>query len=485
MTETTSRPSVGDSRTDGEDPRPGAGDDPRPATGDGFRPGIGDDPRPGIGDDPRLGAGDDARPGAGVAGAQIGASDPMAKTDDPPSGLSDIRRDPSGTPPEGRWGVPNGVAPARRSPPYWVVWLLVAVLVLGALSWFAQNRMAKLERDFARRVQVLDTRGAQRDEQVRLAQDLVRDSQARVTLLEAKVAESVGQQAQLRQLYNEMARSRGDLMLADVENSIILASQQLQMTGSIQGALLALQDADQALARSNQPALIGLRRLLARDMERLKALPVADFPTLVARLDAVIAAVDQLPMLSEVQTFGPARASASQPVRPGTITVTSGAAQSAAPIAAPADAPPAAPGGFPGLATLRDLSDRMTRTGRQGWDALVAEFRQLVRVQRVDQADALLLAPDQRYFARENLRLLLMHARLSLLARNEALVRNDLARATQAVERYFDRESRTVASTLVTLRQLQSARLAVELPSLSDSIGAVRAARAASDASGR
>jgi uroporphyrin-III C-methyltransferase len=346
--------------------------------------------------------------------------------------------------------------PARSRPPYWIAWLALAVLVVVAATWLAQNRFARFERDLVRRVQAVEVKEQQRDEQVRLSQDLLRDAQGKVSVLEAKLSDSVGQLAQLRQLYDEMARSRGDLMLADVESSIMIAAQQLQLSGNVQGALLAMQDAEQLLARSDQPALIGLRRIVARDAERLKEVPQADLPAAVARLDAVLAAIDQMPLLADVSAAEPAA-----PARP----------------AAPPK--PAEETGFLGL------SNRMARTGQQGWDAFVTELRQLVRVQRVDQPESLLLAPDQRYFARENLRLTLLNARLNLLARNEALLRSDLGRAVQFVERYFDGQNRTVGSALVTLRQLQSARLTVELPSLSESVRAVRAARAASDTAKR
>jgi uncharacterized protein HemX len=148
----------------------------------------------------------------------------------------------------------------------------------------------------------------------------------------------------------------------------------------------------------------------------------------------------------------------------------------------PVDPSPAALRGEAPPDGLRGLPQRVARTGLQGWDAFVAELRQLVRVQRLDQPDALLLSPDQRFFARENLRLQLLNARLNLLARNESLFRADLARATRAIERWFDPQQRVTASAIASLAQLQGAPLSIELPSLAESIGAVRAARAASDA---
>jgi uroporphyrin-3 C-methyltransferase/uroporphyrinogen III methyltransferase/synthase len=327
---------------------------------------------------------------------------------------------------------------------------VASLLALGAAAWFGQERIGRVERDMVRRLQEAEIREQQLEQQSRLLGDTVRDQQAKAALLEAKLAESLGQQAQLRQLYDQMARSRGELMLADVESSIMIAAQQLQLGGNVQSALLALQDAEQVLARSNQPSMIGLRRVLARDIERLKAIPLADFAAAVSRLDALASVVDRLPMVSDATRSAPAK-------------------------------PPAEPETPSSSGLLLGLPQRVMRTGALGWDAFIAEMRQLVRVQRVDQPDALLLSPDQRFFARENLRLQLLNSRLNLPARNQSLFRADIARALESLDRWFDGSQASVVAASNSLKQLQAAPLTLEMPSLAETIAAVRAARAAGE----
>jgi uncharacterized protein HemX len=335
---------------------------------------------------------------------------------------------------------------AARGVPWWMV--AAAAAIAAVALWWAGERTGRVERDLSRRVQDVERAGELAGAQLRAVSDALRDAQARAALLEAKLADLLGQQAQLRQLYDEIARNRGDLVLADVENSIMIAAQQLQLAGNVPAALAALQDAEQLLARSSQGPLIGLRRVLVRDIERLKALPLADFAAAVNRLDAVIGSVDQLPLLAEVHApaAGSGASAASGPGADGT-----------------------------------GLRERVARTGQQGFDGFLAELRRLFRVQRVDRPEALLLAPEQRYFVREHLRLMLLNARLNLLARSEALFRADLGRAIAVLERWFDTGSRPVAAAAGTLRQLQSAPLTIEAPSLSEAVSAVRAARAAAD----
>ena len=102
------------------------------------------------------------------------------------------------------------------------------------------------------------------------------------------------------------------------------------------------------------------------------------------------------------------------------------------------------------------------------------DVRQLVRVRSVDTPEALMLAPTQTYFVRENLKLRLLNARLALLARNETSFRDDLATAQDTLAKYFDTRARATLSAQAALRQVQGNNLAIELPDLSDSLNAVR-----------
>lgn len=330
--------------------------------------------------------------------------------------------------------------------PWWVP-ALAGLLGLALVAFYAQNRLGRVERELARRVQQSESREQHLDKQVKQLSDALRDAQGRSAVVEAKLADALGQQAQLKQLYDQMALSRGDAMLADAENSVMIAAQQLQLGGNVQSALLALQDAEHVLARSNQPALIGVRRHLARDIERLKAMPLTDFAAAVSKLDGVIAAAEQLPLLADVNPPARAVTEEVEPTRDG----------------------------------LLGLPERVARTGAQGFGGFVNELRSLVRVQRLDRPEALLLSPEQRFFARENLRLMLLNARLNLLARNESLFRSDLARARGSLERWFDVQNRQVAGSIGSLRQLEATALVLQMPSLAETIAAMRAARAAGE----
>ncbi len=179
-----------------------------------------------------------------------------------------------------------------------------AALILGGAALAAAvalwQRAESIGQEAARRLQAGDARVTQLEGQLKLTQDQSRDLQARSGVLESKLTEALGQQAQLERMYRDIAQDTLDAVLADVENSVAIASQQLVVSGNVQGALAALADADGRLARIRQPQAIGMRRLLQRDIDRLKALPTIDLVGLALRLDAVTSAIEQLPLLAGV-----------------------------------------------------------------------------------------------------------------------------------------------------------------------------------------
>jgi uroporphyrin-3 C-methyltransferase/uroporphyrinogen III methyltransferase/synthase len=109
------------------------------------------------------------------------------------------------------------------------------------------------------------------------------------------------------------------------------------------------------------------------------------------------------------------------------------------------------------------------------------QFQQLIRVRQVNQPDALMLAPSQAYFVRENLKLRLLNARLALLARQEAIYRSDLLRVEETLQTYFDTHAQSTVAAQALLQQLQSSTTSIELPTLSDSLNAVRNFKSAGD----
>jgi uroporphyrin-3 C-methyltransferase len=106
------------------------------------------------------------------------------------------------------------------------------------------------------------------------------------------------------------------------------------------------------------------------------------------------------------------------------------------------------------------------------------ETRALLRVSRIDQPEAVLLAPEQGFFLRENLKLRLLNARLALLSRQTESARADVATAAAALNRYFDPASRKTQAAAGQLQQIQAQMRSVELPRLDETLAALATAAA-------
>ncbi|WP_439683316.1 Fused uroporphyrinogen-III synthase HemD/membrane protein HemX [Cupriavidus oxalaticus] len=338
-----------------------------------------------------------------------------------------------------------GHAAAARKPA--ALWALVAVLVVATAGgfWWLQQRVDHLTGELARRQQSNDALVQESRVLTRNAQDTVKELQAKVGVLENQVGETRDKQVALEQVYQDLMRNRDDWEIAEIQQLLTNAGQQLQLTGNVQVALAALQSADARLARTDKPQYNLLRRAIARDIARMKAVPDTDLTGAAIKLDEAINQVDALPLLSSERMLERTEADARKDGAAGKD-------------AASAPAAAATNGWFSRL-----------------WTYLRDEMAQVVRIRKVDDAEALLLSGDQGWFLRENVKLRLLNARLALLSRNEPVFRNDLAAAQAMIGRYFDSKSRRVQGVLTLLRQAQAGAVTVQLPTMSESLGALRA----------
>ena len=333
-------------------------------------------------------------------------------------------------------------------------WMSIAVgslaLLLIVQWWTTRDEIGKLRLELANRLQQGDLINAEAKLVSKNAEEATRELQAKVTVLESKQVEAQSQQVALEQLYQDLSKNRDDWALAEIEQVLSTASQQLQLAGNVPGALIALQNADRSLSRSDKPQFITIRRAIAKDMDQLKALPALDTTGIALRLDSLISEVDGMPLLSD-----------EKPSLPATQPKTSRRSIDAKL-------------GTAAKGRERDWSIILEDTW-QSWTAeMWGEIRQLIRVRTVDTPDALLLSPTQAYYARENLKLRLLNARLALLSRNESAFRSDMLAAQDEIGKYFDTRAKQTQVAQALLRQVQSSNLSIDMPTLAESLNAVR-----------
>ncbi len=332
-------------------------------------------------------------------------------------------------------GESPGAAPVpRRRGLGAVLALLVALAALGAAGWNwwdARSQFAQVRQDLAHRLAEIEGGAREAKEEAGRSLDNLRQTESRLGVLESKIAESQSQQLALEALYQDLSRNRDETALAEAEQYLTIAAQQLQLAGDSRAALVALEHADSRLAALDRPQLKGLREKIAGDMDALRSLPYVDVSGMSLRLDRMIADVDRLPLASDAR------------------------AESA--TAAPSSA-------------LDPSQPLWKRWLRQVW----TEVKELVRIQRLDRPEPPLLEPSQAWFLRENLRLRLLSARLALLHRDQGVFRGDLQAARQWISRYFDASAKPAAELLAAIDELSATQIRVEMPDLSPTLEAAR-----------
>jgi uroporphyrin-3 C-methyltransferase len=307
----------------------------------------------------------------------------------------------------------------------------IAALLL-AWQWYdSRQQINSLQQELARRLAAADTENRQIRGVAEQVRESVLEAQIKLGVLETKLQESQNQQIALEALYQELSRSRDESLLADVEQTLVVANQQLQVAGNVKSALIALQAADARLARIDRPQLAGLRKVITRDIERLKLAPYVDVIGISARIENLVSDIDNFPLAMEQR---------------------------------PAPTPD----------TKKEAADAegnaWTRFVRELW----RDMRDLVRIQNMDKPDVALLTPAQAYFLRENLKLRLLGARLALLAHDEKSFKADLKAAREWLTRYYDVRDKAVANALAVVRQLHDSQIGIALPDVAASLDAVR-----------
>jgi len=311
--------------------------------------------------------------------------------------------------------------------------LTLAVLVVIFLwQWLDSHRAINdMQQQLAQKIAEMD--GISKANQILLgqSQDEVRELSTKVMTLEARYAEAQNQRAALEVLYNDLSVSRDETALAEVEQMLLIAGQQLQLSANVKAALIAMQSADTRLQRMDRPVFNGLRKAINQDMDKLRALPGIDIASINFQLDKLVATVDELPLVYQQR-----------------VTKNEKTTQAAAPKDEPA----------------------WQKLSREIWH----EAKQLVRIEDIGKMEAPLLPPNQEFFLRENLKLRLLSARLALLSRDEDSFKQELKTAQQWTAHYFDIKSNEVARMLSGLKKIAIPSISIELPDIGSSLQAVR-----------
>jgi uroporphyrin-3 C-methyltransferase len=328
----------------------------------------------------------------------------------------------------------------------WAFAVVAALALIGALvSVWTVFKLNGIQEILAKQTSDVSTQAVEARVSAKQAEELARDTAARLAVTDAKLSEVALQRAQLEDLMQSLSRSRDENLVVDIESAIRLAQQQSQLTGSVQPLLAALQSSQMRLTKVAQPRLAPLLRAIVRDIEQIKATPVTDTPTLLIKIDELVRAVDNLVLLNAVGASGVNNAAIKTATAPET------------------------------LSWARAIS-------MSWWEKMLNDLwrnaQGLVRISRIDRPEASLLAPEQSYFVRENLKLRLLNVRLAVLARHFESAQADMNQVTRDLNKYFDVSSGQGPLTVTLARDVLAQSKNTEIPRIDATLAALTTAAA-------
>ena len=268
----------------------------------------------------------------------------------------------------------------------------------------------------------------------------------RLTALEAAMADQTRLREDIQQMQLALQQERTLLELERLEQQLDAGWQAWISTGDTAVLVNSMQSAQRRLANQPGAAAQALRLAIGRDLVAIKSQRALDLRVAVQNLDAVIATIDRLPLIQESRVQAAADTKASDALA---------------------------------LQESATWLDRVRQTGLAIAQDIWGAIRSMVRVQRLDRAEPGLIAPEQKVFLQQGLRLLLLDARHALILRNTVTYQQTLGQARTWIQKYADGSDALVKADLDTLQQLAALNIDPTAISLEDTRQALSAARAA------
>ncbi len=217
--------------------------------------------------------------------------------------------------------------------------------------------------------------------------------------------------------------------LAEVNYLLRLADAKLKLERNVPAARLALEAAQQRLKAVNESGLAPLRTMLGEAIASLRGVKMPDFSGLAHKILELEKDADALPL--KLDSGVP---DIKNRVKPAT-----------------------------GVTVSDDIS-------RSWWDrateAVWNQFKDIVVIRRERSEAPPLIAREEEYFLRQNLRLELESMRMALLAGDATAFQDSYQLTRDWVEKYFDGQDPRVAAFLAELQALQAVQFNPYIPDL-------------------
>jgi uroporphyrin-3 C-methyltransferase len=226
------------------------------------------------------------------------------------------------------------------------------------------------------------------------------------------------------------ARSRTDWLLAEAEYLMHLANQRLILEEDITSAEAILTSADKIIEEINDPGLFEIRQALANEVVSLQQVSHLDYQGLYLKLNALITSLDKLEQTSFLRDNTPEKK----------------------------------------IEKIEEATTEEVSKILAIWSSIWNDLKKVISIRRLDQAVEPLLAPEQDYYLKQNLRLMLEQASLALIDKNTIIYQSSLKKALTWMNRYFTQEDKKIIELQNTLAEMSTFKIDQTLPDISKSL---------------
>lgn len=240
--------------------------------------------------------------------------------------------------------------------------------------------------------------------------------QRQVAALEQELGRLTADQLALeKRLANLSQKTPDDWLIAEADYLVRMAGRKLWLELDPGTALSLLKAADERIAAMQDPALFKLRKALAADMDQVASVRNTDIAGNVYALDEVMKRLEQLTPGHNKHEYTPDE-----------------------------------------VDTLSESIDDWQTNLAKSWQALVRDF---VTVRHRSKDITPLLAPDQEWYLKQNIRAKLLQAQLALYRHDERSFREAVVTASGWVKLYFSQEQGSGAQVIESLDELANLRI--------------------------
>lgn len=317
---------------------------------------------------------------------------------------------------------------------------LLAVAATAYVAWISFQQAEQLQslsadsKQYYQQTQKLQQSLRRSQNETELA--LTQQNQQREELLSAIDDANLIIDSQGRRLRSLTSTTTDDWRLAEVEYLLRLANQRILISKDSTTALNLLATADQILLTLADPRFFDIRKAIAEDRAALLLVGQQDLDGVFLRLSALTQQLDKLPLIV-------------MPTFDTTAKV-----------------------------EIDNVDDSVLSSWQQSINAIGnatwQELKGLVVINQRDSDIKPLLPPDQQYYLRGNLQLMINQSQLALLDGRQAVYSDSLYRAERWLQDYFASDTDAIQSVIADIQQLQTIKVNIELPDIAGALLAVK-----------